>query len=80
MLSEKLELPFPLLSDTDMDVISAYGVVDSETEIAIPSLFFIDRDGKILWKHIGETIFKRPAAKKIIQEISEAVKAREENA
>ena len=63
-----------------MDVISAYGVVDRETEIAIPSLFFVSRDGKILWRHIGETIFNRPATKQIIKEISDAVKAREENA
>ena len=42
-------------------------------------MFFIRSDGKIIWKHIGETIFNRPASKKIINEISDAAKAREEN-
>ena len=73
-LSEKLKIPFLLLSDPDMDVISAYGVMDKENDTAVPSVFVINQQGNIIWKHVGEAIFLRPTSKKIIQEISAAVK------
>jgi len=52
-------------------VIHAYGLVhehgspDSQ-EVAIPAHILIDRDGKILWKHISDRVPDRPDPREIL--------------
>ena len=45
-VAQQLSLPFPILSDTRREVISAWGVLNAKERggIAIPSVFVIDRD------------------------------------
>ncbi len=60
--SEKLK--FPVLSDKDRDAISAYNVVDpSNTRIARPSTFIINKDGTVVWKSLGSTGARIPTEK-----------------
>lgn len=44
---EKWEMSFPIALDVDGDLSKKYGVV------ALPSTFFIDRNGKVLGSHVG---------------------------
>lgn len=53
-LAGRLELPFPLLSDPQRQVIASYGVADRNSEIAVPAVFVISREKQILWRYIGE--------------------------
>jgi mycoredoxin-dependent peroxiredoxin len=46
--------PFPLLSDVHRSVISAYGVLDRDRNVAYRSTFVIDRDGMIRWGQAGD--------------------------
>lgn len=52
-LARQLSLPFPILSDTRREVISALGILNPKERggIAIPSVFVIDRDlrVKMVW-------------------------------
>jgi len=50
--SDKLGLDFPLLSDRDRKVTKAYGVYDQKRDTAQRAYFLIDKQGKILWRHV----------------------------
>ena len=41
-------IPFPLASDTDLSVISAYGVLDDDGVAAHRSVFCVSKSGAIL--------------------------------
>jgi len=43
----KMKLPFPVLLDPDSKTADAYGVT------AIPTLFVIDENGKVIYGHVG---------------------------
>jgi alkyl hydroperoxide reductase subunit AhpC len=45
---------FPLLSDVHRAVISAYGVLDADRNVAYRSTFVIDRDGLLRWGQAGD--------------------------
>ena len=47
-------VPFPLLSDVHRAVISAYGVLDADRNVAYRSTFVIDRDGMLRWGQAGD--------------------------
>jgi alkyl hydroperoxide reductase subunit AhpC len=55
-------LPFPLLSDVHRAVISAYGVLDEERNVAYRSTFVIDRDGVLRWGQAGDRQMVRDGA------------------
>lgn len=46
-LSDKLGVTFPIVSDPGAAAIRAYGVYDSENEIAWPAVFIVGKDGTI---------------------------------
>ncbi len=56
-LADDLDLPFPLLIDEDRAVIRAYGVyvrVNFESwNMARPSVFLIDPQGRVQFLHVG---------------------------
>lgn len=60
LLRASLKLDFALLHDEAARVADAYGVRMAVEEIAIPSVFVIDREGGIAWRHIGEYVPDRP--------------------
>lgn len=68
-LSQNLRIPFRLLSDPDLEVISRYGVADAKAAIAVPSVFLIDRDGTVVWRQVGEWVFSRPSARDLLHVI-----------
>jgi mycoredoxin-dependent peroxiredoxin len=45
---------FPLLSDVHRTVMSAYGVHDTDRNVAFRSTFIVDRDGILRWGQAGD--------------------------
>jgi mycoredoxin-dependent peroxiredoxin len=45
---------FPLLSDIHRSVITTYGVLDEERNVAYRSTFVVDRDGVLRWGQAGD--------------------------
>lgn len=62
-------LPFTLLCDPGRKAVHAYSVVDREENIAKPSVFVIDEEGIIRWKHVAKHYFDRPTTGMIIDAI-----------
>lgn len=55
-----LDAPFPVLADPDHIAAEAYGVFDTLPEDfgrATPSVFVINQDREITWKHINESFY-----------------------
>lgn len=59
-MTEKLLLPFPLLSDEEGKVIKEYGVWDEKGEISRTALFVVGKDRQILYRYTGEDFADRP--------------------
>ena len=53
-LANKLNIPFPILSDVDHKVIDAYDLYNSDGKIARPALFVIDQKGIVRWVFLDE--------------------------
>ena len=66
-LSEKKGLTIPLLSDPDLAVISNYGVAMEGNDIAVPSMFIVDSNRIVRWRHVGETQFDRPDSEEVLK-------------
>lgn len=52
---------YPILADTDHIVSEAYGVYDTLPEDSgrsTPSVFIINQDREITWKHVNESVYK----------------------
>ena len=56
------QLPFPLLSDVQRAAIAAYGVHDTDRNVAYRSTFVIDRDGVLRWGQAGDRQMVRESA------------------
>ncbi len=55
------KVPFPVLADTDHLVSEAFGVYDTLPEDfgkATPSVFVINQDREITWKHVNESVYE----------------------
>ncbi len=72
-LASELGLGFPLLSDADLRVASAYGVAMQGRDIAIPAVFVVRADRTIAWKTVGENMTDRPAARDVLAQVDNAL-------
>lgn len=68
-LVDKLGLTFPVLCDTDLATIKAYGVLDAENSIAWPATFVIAKDGTVVWRDLTDNYKVRPAAEEVLKAI-----------
>jgi len=73
--ADSLQLPYPLLSDGDLKVIKAYGVLSGSTgaEFAGRSFFLVDKQGIVRGKWIGENsaVFPSEVLLKGAQQVAE---------
>ncbi len=53
---------FPLLSDVHRRVITTYGVLDAERNVAWRSTFVIDAAGNLRWGQAGDRLMVRDGA------------------
>ncbi len=49
-------LSYPLLSDTDNNIVDAYGVLNDNGTFALRSYFLIGMDGKLKWLAVNQGI------------------------
>lgn len=63
---KSLGLSFPMLSDANLVVARAYGVVDEENGMAWPAVFVVAPDGRIAWRSLSETYKIRPEVADIL--------------
>lgn len=59
-MSEKLELPFPLLSDARGELSKLCGLWNADEGVAVPSIIVVDRAGKIRYLYSGNDFADRP--------------------
>lgn len=62
---------FQILSDADKKTIAAYGIVNAAEHdgIAHPSVFILDREGRIRFLHVGKDPQDRPSDDAIFEEL-----------
>ena len=69
---------FQILSDADKKVITSYGILNAAEHdgIAHPSIFIVDREGKIRFLHVGKDPQDRPPDETILEEVKKAAVAK----
>jgi peroxiredoxin len=73
-LRERLGLNFPLLSDPDVTVATAYGVAMKRQDIAIPAIFLVMPNREVFWKYVGENPSDRPAEDVVFEQLALAMR------
>ncbi|MGB1699676.1 MAG: peroxiredoxin family protein [Nannocystaceae bacterium] len=66
-LVDRLDLSFPLLSDTELTTVRSFGVEDTPNEISKPAAFLVDTDGTILFAKVGESAKDRADLDQVLQ-------------
>lgn len=67
--AEHVEADYPILSDPDKKVATAYGVVDAQRQLAARWTFYIGPDGKIL--HIDNAVKPASAGPDMVAKMAE---------
>ena len=74
---EAYDLGFPLLSDPGAETIRAYGVVHKkgdpihDADIARPATFILDREGRVVWRHLPKNWRVRPRPGALLDELAQ---------
>lgn len=69
---------FQILSDADKKTITEYGIVNAAEHggIAHPSIFVLDKEGRIRYMYVGKNAQDRPPDETILQELKKVVAAK----
>ena len=69
---------FQILSDADKKTITEYGIVNAAEHggIAHPSIFVLDKEGRIRYMHVGKDAQDRPPDETIVEELKKVVAAK----
>lgn len=71
-MTDKLLLPFSLLSDPDGKAIGGYGAWDDEGRIARPAIVVVDPTGIVRYAYVGEDFADRPGDAPVFEALHEA--------
>jgi len=68
------KLAFDLVADPDLALIGALGLVHADAvpgggDASIPATYLVNRDGTIVWRHVGKGVNDRPSPAQMIEEI-----------
>ena len=69
-VASELKLTYLILSYVYKNFIRQYGVLHPTEGIARPSLFIVNKEGKIVWKHMGMEAADRPPMPIVLQELA----------
>ena len=69
-LATELNISFPILSDVYKNFINQYGVLHPTEDIARPSMFVVNKEGKIVWKYVGTEASDRPPMDTVLQQLA----------
>lgn len=69
---------FQILSDAEKKTITEYGIVNAAEHggIAHPSIFVLDKEGRIRYMHVGKDAQDRPPDETILEELKKVVAAK----
>ena len=69
---------FQILSDAEKKTITEYGIVNAAEHggIAHPSIFVLDKEGRIRYMHVGKDAQDRPPDETILVEVKKVVAAK----
>ena len=70
-MREKLQLPFPLLSDARGDLAKSYGIWNDREGVAVPTIIVVDRSGGIRYLYAGSDFADRPGDGEIFSALDE---------
>jgi peroxiredoxin len=73
LLRKTLGLGFPLLFDEGAEIAAAYGVRMRGDTLAIPAVFVVTSDRRIVWRHVGENVPDRPTPQIVLDAVDGAV-------
>jgi peroxiredoxin len=67
-------VPFPMLTDKDLKVVSALGIASDVIKQAVPSTYILDKQGKVAFAYVADTslpdvTFDRPSAKSLLDQL-----------
>lgn len=62
-------LNFPLLSDPDVAVATAYGVAMKSDDMAIPATIIVLPNRSVFWKYVGENPSDRPPDEVMVEQL-----------
>ena len=66
----KVGIEFPVLYNSDTEVVNAYGVYNLRGDnLAAPATFIIDTEGIVRWSHISRRTSDRPDTSDIIEQL-----------
>ena len=68
-LAGKLGISYPLLADPGLKAALAFGVAMQGDEIAVPSVFVVSKDRRIVFTKVGESVLDRPSVATLLAEI-----------
>ena len=71
-LAVEMKLTFPILSDVYRNLIREYGVLHPTENIARPSMFLVNKEGRIVWKYVGMEASDRAPLDTVLQQIKAA--------
>ena len=71
-VAAELSLTYPILSDVYKNFIRQYGVLHPTEGIARPSMFVVNKEGKITWKYVGAEASDRPKIDIVLQQLAAA--------
>ena len=71
-LAVEMKLTFPILSDVYRNLIREYGVLHPTENIARPSMFLVNKEGRIVWKYVGVEASDRAPIATVLQQIQAA--------
>ena len=69
-VATELNLTYPILSDIYKNFIRQYGVLHPTEGIARPSMFIVNKEGKIVWKYVGAEASDRPPMETVLQQLA----------
>lgn len=69
---------YQILSDTDRKVITSYGILNKAERdgIAHPSVFIVDKEGRIKYIYVGANPTDRPPDETIVEEVKKIAAAK----
>jgi peroxiredoxin len=65
-LAKKLGLSYAVLSDPRLTAIRAFGIEDTQNEIAWPSVFVVGSDGRVAARFLTQSYKSRPTAEDVV--------------
>jgi peroxiredoxin len=69
-VASEMKLTYPILSDIYRNFIKQYAVLHPQEQIARPSMFLVDKQGKIVWSYVGQDASDRPPIDFVLQQIA----------